>query len=224
MIWRIRIGTIFPGIFPGPLGISCIGRNKGITWDMDADYLGKFIYKGRIDDETFGGGGGMIIKAEVVDNWIHETQSQNKRKIFMSPRGKVFNHSMIPGLLAQDICILCGRYEGVDQRVIDYWNFEEISIGDFILHGGEVAAMVMLESCLRFLSVKQHSLDHESFTNNLLEANNYTRPESWTPRDQDKVYKVPEVLLSGHHANVKSWRLQNSIEITKKFRPDLLEN
>lgn len=223
-LWQIHIGTIFPNIFPGTLGVSCINRHRGTKWEMFTYDLRAFDPKGRIDDAPFGGGGGMIIKCDVIDKWINVNNLQNHKKIYMSPRGQILNQNMVEKIISQDIVILCGRYEGVDQRVLDHWNFEEISIGDFILHGGEVAAMAMLEACLRKFSVKEHSLSSDSFSNGLLEHHQYTRPALWTPDNTSVSYRAPAVLLSGHYANIVKWRSINSVEITKSRRPDLIKN
>ena len=222
-MWRVNIATIFPQLFPGPLGISCIGRKHNDSWSLTINDLKQFSVNGRIDDEPFGGGGGMIFKPDVIDQWIIESNLQNVRKIYMSPRGKVLKQDMIEDFVKQDICVLCGRYEGVDNRVLEHWNFEEISVGDFILHGGEVAAMAFVEACARFLSIKPHSLNNDSLKNCLLEANNYTRPKKWLPKDSKIVYNVPEVLISGHHAKIKEWRKKSGEALTKERRPDLYD-
>ena len=227
-MWTVNIGTIFPGIFPGPLGISCMGKNLGLTWDLHVCDLRSFALDKHktVDDEPFGGGGGMIMKPDVIAGFFEKYNT--KRKIYMSPRGKVFNQSMIKNLVAEDLSILCGRYEGVDVRVLQHYDVEEISIGDFILHGGELAALVLVESCARSIVVKQHSFISDTFSNGLLEHDQYTRPAKWIIRGVDsseiKTYNVPEVLISGNHKEIEKWRVENSVERTKNQRPDLWED
>lgn len=225
--WSVSIGTLFPDLFPGALGISCAGNamKNGIfkleTYDLREFAVDKHK---TVDDSPFGGGAGMVIKPEIIDRFFCLEQNIHKRKIYMSPRGKVFNQTLAHQLITSDICILCGRYEGVDQRVLDHWNVEEISIGDFVTFGGEIPAIAMLEACIRLLpNVIQHdSILDESFEKNLLEYNQYTRPMSWySENNQNIVYNVPSVLLSGNHKEIYQWRLSNSIAITKERRQDL---
>jgi tRNA (guanine37-N1)-methyltransferase len=227
-MWTVSVGTIFPEVFPGTLGISCIGKNKGILWDLEVSDLRDFAYDKhkKVDDEPFGGGGGMLMKCEPIDAWLSQAQNIYRKKIYVSPRGKVFSIEVMNELVQQDLCILCGRYEGVDQRVLDHWDIEEISVGDFILHGGEVASMLIIEACVRSIEgiIKKHSFENDSFEKNLLEFNQYTRPSRWLPLNEKKVYDVPEVLLSGNHGKISEWRIQNSIETTKRVRPDLLQD
>lgn len=230
-MWNVSVGTLFPGIFPGPLGISCIGKALGKLWNLSVHDLREFatdVHK-TVDDAPLGGGGGMIIKCEIVDKWfqrvVSESGNTNARRIYMSPRGKRFDQGCVKDLVAQDLCILCGRYEGVDVRVLQHWGVEEISIGDFVLHGGEVAAMALIEACARSIVVKDYSFANDSFSDGLLEHDQYTRPSEWRPwgidKDESKSYNVPEVLISGHHAKIERWREENSKEVTKLRRPDL---
>ena len=217
-----------PGLFPGPLGISCIGKALGTEWLLEVDDLRSYATDKHktIDDTPCGGGGGMIIKCDIVDSWFSEEKNRSRRKIYMSPRGKVFNQSMVQDLLTTDLCILCGRYEGVDVRVLRHWQVEEISIGDFILHGGESAAMAIIEACTRAIVVKKHSYSNDTFSDGLLEHDQYTKPVEWKPKlpldeEQIKIYNVPEVLVSGDHEKVRQWRLDNSKAVTRANRPDL---
>lgn len=226
--WTLCVGTIFPGLFPGTLGVSCIQKYLGKTWDLEVDDLRRFALDKHhtIDDEPFGGGGGMVLKPNIVDEWASQPKNKARRKICMSPRGQVFTQQMAEDFIGTDLCILCPRYEGVDIRVLKYWNIEEVSIGDYILHGGDIAAMVIAETCARLLSVKAHSIQSDSLSDSyLLEHDQYTRPAKWSPKDLDgaaeTVYTVPEVLISGHHAEVKKWRKDNSLKITEQNRPDL---
>jgi len=225
MIWTVRIGTLFPNLFPGPLGVSSIGKAMGKLWDLAVDDLRSFATdKHRtVDDAPMGGGGGMLIKCDIVDAWFSQEYNKNKRKIYLSPRGKLFKQSMVRDLIQQDLCILCGRFEGVDARVLEHWGPEELSLGDFVLHGGEVAAMALVEACARGIVVKQHSYELDSFSSGLLECDQYTRPAAWEPLDKTvpKVYDVPEVLISGDHEKIRRWRLANSELVTQQRRPDL---
>ena len=238
-MWNVRIGTIFPGLFPGPLGASCIGKKLGELWSLEVDDLRQFASNKHksIDDEPFGGGGGMVIRPDIVDTWLSSHNLQvnpsggkiNKdtlqKIVYVSPRGRVFSNKIAKELIKQDLCILCGRYEGVDARVLEHWGIEEISIGDFVLHGGEVASMVIVETCLRYLDgmIKAHSVENDSFETGLLEFDHFTRPAEWIPIGEKKVYNVPKVLRSGNHSEINEWRNQNSMKITKENRPDLLK-
>lgn len=224
-MWNVRIGTIFPELFPGPLGASCIGKQLDKLWSLKVDNLRDFATDKHkmVDDEPFGGGGGMVIKSDVIDNWLYSHKDNLGKIIYVSPRGKVFSNKVAKELIKQDLCILCGRYEGVDARVLKHWEIEEISIGDFVLHGGEVAAMVIVETCLRYLEgmIKAHSVENDSFESGLLEFDHFTRPAEWIPINSKKLYNVPEVLRSGNHAEIDKWRKEDSMRVTRKSRPDL---
>jgi tRNA (guanine37-N1)-methyltransferase len=225
MKWTVCVGTLFPELFPGPLGVSCAGRGLADNkWSMEIDDLRDFAKDKHktVDDMVFGGNGGMLIKCDIVDRWCQLDKNQRRRKVFMSPRGKRFNQAMVDDLIKEDLCILCGRYEGVDVRVLEHHNFDEISIGDFVLYGGEVAAMVLLEACTRSFVVPE-AYQEDSFANQLLECDHYTRPAEWITADGQAVYKVPEVLLSGNHAKIREWQKQNALDVTQKRRPDLIE-
>ena len=223
------VGTIFPNAFPGPLALSCIGRGIGTKWNLEISDLRSFAFDKHksIDDKAFGDMGGMVMKCEVIHRFFQEFAGY--KKVYVSPRGNLLKQNLIERLLTDDLCILCGRYEGVDVRVLQHWEVEEISLGDFILHGGEVAAMTLIEVCARKLVVKSHSFLYDTFSHGLLEHDQYTRPAIWTPENGDssldssveKSYNVPEVLISGNHKKMSEWRIQNSFEITKRRRPDL---
>jgi len=215
-MWKVSVGTIFPGMFPGSLDFSCIGKERGSSWDLDVVDLRQFALDKHktVDDDVFGGSGGMLLKPEIAHGFFKSCESM--RKIYMSPRGKLFTQAMVEDLVGRDLCILCGRYEGVDQRPIEHWNAEEISIGDYVLHGGEVAAMVLVEACLRSIVVKGHSYKDDSLSNGLLECDQYTRPAVWSV--DGKEYPVPPVLLSGNHAEIRKWRNANAMEVSIKRR------
>lgn len=175
----------------------------------------------KVDDTPYGGGAGMVMMPDVVyDAYSSIQNKENAKVIYLSPKGNALNQEKVLELSKQEhLILLCGHYEGIDQRVIDEIVDEEISIGDYVLTGGEIPAMVLVDSVSRYIRgvLKQESTQEESFTNNLLEYPQYTRPEEFHGQ------KVPEVLLSGHHENIRKWREQQSLEITKQKRPDLLK-
>ena len=172
----------------------------------------------KCDDEPYGGGAGMVMLCEPLFKAIESVITDTSKVYYMSPRGKVFKQDMAKQMSTLEH-IVFGHYEGIDQRVIDYFNIEELSIGDYVLTGGELPAMVVIDTVARLIPdvITSESLDSESFSNNLLEYDQYTRPAEY------KGMKVPDILLSGHHANIEKWRKEQSLEITKKRRPDLLE-
>ena len=173
----------------------------------------------KVDDTPYGGGAGMVMMPDVVDRAYQSIKNKNAKVIYMSPQGKTLNQKKVEDLAKQEhLIILCGHYEGIDQRIIDKIVDEEISIGDYVLTGGEIPAMVLIDSVSRYVEgvLKKDSIKEESFSNGLLEYPQYTRPEVFNG------VKVPEVLLSGHHEKINKWRKQKSFEITKKKRPDLL--
>ena len=229
---QIKILTAYPNIFPGNLDFSVVGNAlKKNKWSLEIVNLHDFGYDVRksIDDEPFGGGPGMVIRPDVVEKALlslNLEKKTNRHLLYMSPSGKTLNQKKMVELSQKDqLVILCGRFEGVDQRAIETLDFEEISIGDYVLAGGEIAAQVLVEGCIRLLPGvlgQPESLLEESFSDNLLEYPHYTRPQVW--RDaQNKSHEVPDILLSGHHEKIKQWRTEKSIEKTKLNRPDLLE-
>ena len=174
----------------------------------------------KVDDTPYGGGAGMVMKPDVVYDAYKSIKDKNAKVIYMSPQGKELNQKKVEELLKEShLIILCGHYEGIDQRVLDKIVDEEISIGDYVLTGGEIPAMVLIDSVSRYVKgvLKEESIKEESFSNGLLEYPQYTRPEEF------EGMKVPEVLLSGHHENIDKWRKEKSLEITKKKRPDILK-
>lgn len=230
MSWNVNLLTLFPDMFPGSLGQSLAGRalERG-DWTCNAIQIRDFATDkhATVDDTPFGGGAGMVMRADVIENALLSLPTPG-RKIYMSPRGKVLNQALVKELAAEEnITILCGRYEGVDQRVLDAHDFEEISIGDYVLSGGEVAALVMMDACIRLLPGVMGNVetpDAESFgsgTGGLLEYPHYTRPAEWVSAD-GKTRQVPEILRSGDHAKVAKWRHDQSLAVTEERRPDLL--
>ena len=175
----------------------------------------------KVDDTPYGGGAGMVMMPDVVyDSYMSIQHKENAKVIYLSPKGKVLNQQKVEELSKQEhLILLCGHYEGIDQRVLDEIVDEEISIGDYVLTGGELPAMVLIDSVSRYVEgvLNKESVSEESFTNGLLEYPQYTRPEVFLNK------KVPEILLSGHHENIKKWRREQSLEITKQKRPDLLK-
>ncbi|GAT76754.1 tRNA (guanine-N(1)-)-methyltransferase [Ehrlichia ruminantium] len=225
MVFNVNILTIFPEMFPGTLGYSVIGKalNKGI-WNLNVIDIRSFATDKHktVDDKPYGGGPGMIMKADVIGSAIDNVLSTNKetKLIYMSPSGVKLNQD-ISGQLAHfsNITILCGRFEGIDRRVLDFYDFYEISIGDYILSGGEVASMVLIETCVRLIPGVVSNIDSirdESFTASYgLEYSQYTRPASW------RGLEVPSVLVSGNHKKINLWKTQQSYRITKQRRPEL---
>jgi tRNA (guanine37-N1)-methyltransferase len=226
--FRAVVMTLFPEMFPGPLGHSLAGKALADgTWSLETvDIRGFARDKHRtVDDTPFGGGAGMVMRPDVIDaaidaSWPHAPDGQRLgRLVYLTPRGRVLDQDMARALAAEPaLTVLCGRYEGVDQRVLDAWQPTEISLGDFVLSGGEAAAITLLDAVVRLLPGvvgKTESLEEESFERGLLEYPLYTRPAEWQGRT------VPEVLLSGHHAKVANWRHAQSEEITRRRRPDL---
>ncbi len=229
---KFKIFTIFPDLFPQILAKSITGEAlKNQLWNLEVINIRDYAddYRKTVDDTPFGGGAGMIFKPDILFKAIDaNVKNKSPKIIYPSPRGRVFNQQMARDFSSlEEINIICGRYEGIDQRIIDIFNIEEISIGDYILSGGEIASYVLIDAILRNIDGvlgDNHSLAQESFGGknnydyeNLLEYPHYTRPADFMG------HKVPEVLLSGHHANIEKWRIQQAIEITKNRRPDLYE-
>lgn len=228
--WKAKVITLYPEMLPGTLAHSVLGRAlREKIWSLEILNLRDFgMGKHRqVDGTPSGGGAGMILRPDVIDKaLIAATKNIDLRKsnwpiISLSPRGKPFTQEIAKNLAKNNgMIILCGRFEGIDQRVIDKWNMCEISLGDFVLTGGEVAAQAIIDATVRNLpSVlgNSFSIENESFNHGLLEHPQYTRPSNW-----DGI-KVPEVLLSGNHLKIQEWQNQKSIETTKDRRPDLLE-
>ena len=221
-MWQARIFTLYPEIFPGPLNKGLYGKalsNK--IWNLDIVNIrdaAKDKHK-TVDDTIFGGGSGMLIKPDVLARSIDQNIKSKEKIFYLSAKGKLFNQKTAK-FLSKENCInlICGHFEGVDQRILETRNIEEISIGDYILSGGETAAFVIIDSILRLIPGiigNDQSIDEESFENGLLEYPQYTKPQLWEEKN------VPDVLLSGDHSKIKDWRLSQSEAITRHRRPDL---
>ena len=229
MNWNIKLLTLFPEMFPGPLAFSVAGKaiEKGL-FSLEAINIRNYAVDKHktVDDKVFGGGAGLLMRPDVIASAI-DAALQNfpqAKLIYFTPRGKLFNHKIAKKLTqTPNIIMLCGRYEGVDQRVFKKYNFEEYSIGDYILSGGEIAALTVIDSCVRFIPGvidNEDANSEESFMmkgESLLEYDQYTKPSIW------ESLKVPEVLLSGNHQEIAKWRKQNAMFKTLESRPDLLE-
>lgn len=217
-----NILTLFPEMFPGFLGMSLAGRalDEGL-WRMNVTNIRDFAQDRHrtVDDTPFGGGAGMVMRPDVLGRAVDAVYKEGTRLIYLSPRGKTMTQKTAEELaLSGEATFLCGRFEGVDQRVLDAYPFEEVSLGDFVLSGGEPALLAILDAVVRLLPGVmgcKESLDEESFSKGLLEYPQYTRPQYWNGRE------VPGVLVSGHHERVARWRQAQSEELTKTRRPDL---
>ena len=226
MPWQATVLTLFPEMFPGPLGVSLAGRalEDGL-WGLSTLNIRDFACdKHRsVDDTPAGGGAGMVMRADVAAAAIDAAVSNapNLARIYLSPRGAPLTQERVRSLVRDEGAILfCGRFEGLDQRVIEARQLEEISIGDYVLSGGELAAMVLIDACVRLLPGvigAEASLSEESFENNLLEYPHYTKPRLWEGRE------IPDVLLSGNHARIARWRWEHAQALTRQRRPDLFE-
>ena len=219
---KIDIFTLFPESF-SPLKESIIARatKKGIV-EIEIHNIRDFSIDkhSKCDDEVFGGGAGMLMTPQPIYDAVMSKKSENSKIIFPCPSGVVFTNKIAKRLAKEDhLIFICGHYEGIDQRILDIFKPEEISIGDYVLTGGEIPTMAIIDSTLRFIEgvLSSESLDEESFSNGLLEYPQYTRPAEF------KGLKVPDVLLSGNHKEIAKWRREKSIERTKKVRPDLLK-
>ena len=219
-----RIFTLYPEYFPGYLNKGLFGKALSAKiWNLETVNIRDYsIDKHKtVDDTPYGGGNGMLIKADVLARSLDENIKEKEKIIYLSPKGKLFNHQYAKKLSNEkSINFICGHFEGIDERIIKSRGIEEVSIGDFILSGGEVATFVVIDAILRFIPGvlgNENSTEEESFENGLLEYPQYTKPQIW----EDK--GVPEVLLSGDHAKIKDWRLSQSEAITRDRRPDLWE-
>jgi tRNA (guanine37-N1)-methyltransferase len=230
-VWRATALSLFPEMFPGPLGESLAGKAlKEGVWELSAVDIRRFARDrhGTVDDAPFGGGAGMVMKPDVLSAALMAVAEApgmaQAPKLLLSPRGAPFTQARGRQLAAGPGAVLvCGRFEGVDERVIEAHALEEISVGDFVLSGGEIAAMAVIDCCVRLLPGVMgapQSASEESFEDGLLEYPHYTRPAAWTGPDGTE-RRVPDVLVSGHHGKVAEWRMRQREEITRRRRPDL---
>jgi tRNA (guanine37-N1)-methyltransferase len=226
MTWQARILTLFPEMFPGPLGLSLAGEalSRGV-WSLavhDIRAHGRGRHRA-VDDTPAGGGAGMVIRADVLGATIDAASPENDPapRLLMSPRGRPLTQARVRALAAgPGVMLICGRFEGVDERVIAKRGLEEVSIGDYVLSGGELAALVLMDACVRLLPGvmgKQASGQEESFEGGLLEYPHYTRPREW------EGLAIPDVLLCGDHARIARWRREEALRLTRERRPDLLD-
>ena len=223
-MWTARVFTLYPELFPGLLdsGLYKKALNKNI-WSLEIinirDYSNDKHHA--VDDTPFGGGSGMVIRADVLANSLDKNISNKTEPIiYLSPRGKNFDQIYAKKISSKNINIICGHFEGIDQRILETRNIEEVSIGDFVLSGGEIGAFVIIDTVVRLLPGvlgNPNSLNEESFERDLLEYPQYTKPQKWEKKE------VPPVLLTGDHNKIKDWRLAQSEDITRRRRPDLWE-
>jgi tRNA (guanine37-N1)-methyltransferase len=221
-VWRVTVMTLFPEMFPGLLGHSLAGKALAAgIWALETVDIRDFASdKHRsVDDAPFGGGPGMVLMPEVVDRAIRARHRGPAPVVYLTPRGRRLDQAMVRGYAARtSLTLLCGRFEGVDERVLEAHGVEEVSLGDFVLSGGEPAVQALIDAAVRLLPGVvggEETLEEESFERGLLEYPHYTRPAEWQGR------KVPEVLISGHHEKVKAWRRSQAEAATKARRPDL---
>jgi tRNA (guanine37-N1)-methyltransferase len=222
--WRAAVLTLFPEMLPGPLGFSLCGRAlaQGI-WSLDAINLRDFAEDRHksVDDLPFGGGAGMVMRPDVVGRALDAAlgEGESRPALYLTPRGRPLTQARVAALAeGPGLVVLCGRFEGVDQRVVEARGLEEVGLGDIVMSGGEPAAIALIDACVRLLPGvlgAPESLAEESFADDLLEYPQFTRPQSWEGR------AVPEVLLSGHHAQIRAWRRRQAELVTQTRRPDL---
>ena len=221
-MWVARIFTLYPELFPGPLGSGLYKKSlEKKIWSLEVINIRDYALDKHktVDDTPFGGGSGMLMRADVIANSLDKNISdKNEPIIYLSPKGKKFDQTYAKKILNKNINIICGHFEGVDQRLLETRNIEELSIGDFVLSGGEIAAFVFIDTIVRLIPGvlgNPNSLKEETFEKNLLEYPQYTKPQKWEKKD------VPGVLLTGNHAKIRDWRLSKSKGITRRRRPDL---
>ena len=221
-MWTARVFTLYPELFPGPLGSGLYKKAlEKKLWSLEIVNIRDFAQDKHktVDDTPFGGGSGMIIRADVIANSLDKNISnKNEPIIYLSPKGKKLDQTYAKKITNKNVNIICGHFEGIDQRLLETRNIEEVSIGDFVLSGGEVGAFVLIDTIVRLIPGvlgNSDSLTEETFERDLLEYPQYTKPQKWEKKE------VPNVLLSGDHAKIKDWRLAQSEDITRRRRPDL---
>ena len=221
-MWKVRVFTLYPELFPGPLnsGLYKKALDKKI-WKLDVVNIRDYAQDKHktVDDTPFGGGSGMVMRADVIANALDKNISDKKEPIFyLTPKGQKFEQSNTKEISNKNLNIICGHFEGIDERILETRNIKQVSIGDYILSGGEIGAFVIIDTIVRLLPGvvgNTNSLAEETFENHLLEYPQYTKPQKWEKKE------VPEVLLKGDHKKIKDWRLTQSEDITRRRRPDL---
>ena len=223
-MWIARVFTLYPELFPGPLGSGLYKKaHEKKLWSLEVVNIRDYATDKHktVDDTPFGGGSGMLMRADIIANSLDKNiYSKNEPIIYLSPKGKKFDQVYAKKILEKNINIICGHFEGVDQRLLETRNIEEVSVGDFVLSGGEIGAFVVIDTIVRLISGvlgNSNSLSEETFERNLLEYPQYTKPQKWEKKN------IPDVLLTGDHAKIKDWRLSQSRDITRRRRPDLWE-
>ncbi len=223
-MWTARVFTLYPELFPGPLGIGLYKKAlEKKLWSLEVINIRDYSLDKHksVDDTPFGGGSGMLMRADVIANSLDKNISdKNEPIVYLSPKGKKFDQTYAKKVKNKNINIICGHFEGVDQRLLETRNIEEVSVGDFIMSGGEIGALLLIDTVIRLIPGvlgNSNSITDETFEKNLLEYPQYTKPQKWEKKD------VPAVLLTGDHAKIKSWRLTQSEDITRRRRPDLWE-
>jgi len=223
-MWTARVFTLYPELFPGPLGSGLYKKAlEKKLWSLKVVNIRDYATDKHktVDDTPFGGGSSMLMRADVIANSLDKNISnKNEPIIYLTPKGKKFDQIYAKKILDKNINIICGHFKGVDQRLLETRNIEEVSVGDFILSGGEIAAFAVIDTIVRLIPGvigNSNSLPDETFERNLLECPQYTKPQKWEKK------KVPDVLLNGDHAKIKDWRLSQSKDITRRRRPDLWE-
>jgi tRNA (guanine37-N1)-methyltransferase len=223
-MYEVKIFTLYPEIFPGPLAGGIYGKAMGNgLWNLKTVNIRDYADDKHktVDDTVFGGGSGMLMKPDVIAKSLDRNVNRGEKIFYLSPKGKKFNQNFANSLSKQNgINLICGHFEGIDDRLLSTRNIEEISIGDYVLSGGETAAFVILDSVLRLIPGvlgNKDSVKDETFENSLLEYPQFTKPKIWEGKS------VPDILFSGDHAKIKSWRLSQSEDITRRQRPDLWE-
>ena len=221
-MWTVRVFTLYPELFPGPLGIGLYKKAlKKKLWSLEVINIRDYAEDKHktVDDTPFGGGSGMVMRADVLANSLDKNILDSKeKKIYLTPKGEKFDQAYAKSLSSNNLNIICGHFEGVDERILETRNIKQISIGDYVLSGGEVGAFVIIDTIVRLLPGvlgNVNSLSEESFEKQLLEYPQYTKPQKWEEKE------VPKVLLSGDHKKIKDWRLGQSEDITRRRRPDL---